>query len=144
MADKLENLVKQAETDISNQKTKKAQGRKKSAGIPRFSIAIGIWMVAIILGALQFDEVISIVSTPAESKIERDLGSILSTAASSLHHYEAANGVLPPLLPNPAIRGLVKYDRLSDFNFQLTATISNVTMVMSASSTSPRRKTDYN
>ena len=43
------------------------------------------------------------------------------------------------VLPNPSIRGLVRYERRSDFSFRLTATISGVTMAMDSSSTSPYR-----
>ena len=139
MADKLENLVRQAETDITSQNVARPAKSRNNGHIPRVSVAIGIWLVVIILGALQFDEVVSMFSKPAESSIERDLGGILISAADSLRRYEVTSGVLPPILPNPAIRGLVKYDLQSDVNYQLTATISNVTMVMGSASTSPHR-----
>ena len=87
---------------------------------------------------------VSIFSKTAESKIEQDLGGILNNAASSLRSIEIANGSLPYLLPNAAIRGLVKYERRSDFSFQLTATVGNVTMILDSSNTSPHRKVKTN
>ena len=142
MADNLENLVKQAESDISRQHKHHGPGEPKQVAIPKFSIAIFIWIVAISLGAFNFTEIVSMFSTPTEAKIEKALGAILTKTSISLHHYQARNGLLPPLLPNPAIRGLVRYDRRSDYDFQLTATINKVTMTMNASSTSPLRKTE--
>ena len=142
MADKLENLVRQAETDITNQKLVSSSTGAKRTGTPKLSWAIGIWLIAIILAAAQFDEMISMFSTPAENKIESDLGGILTKASNSLRAYEISTGVLPPVLPNPAIRGLVKYERLSDHRYQLRASISKVTMIMGSSSISPSRQTE--
>lgn len=144
MSNNLENLVKQAETDISSRSRTRKTAKGESQKAPKLSVAIIIWLVAILSVAYQFDDVVSGFSKPAESKIERDLGGILNTAASSLRSFEIADGSLPLLLPNPAIRGLVKYDRRSDFSFLLTATVGNVTMVLDSSSTSPHRETTTN
>ena len=86
------------------------------------------------------ETLVGLVSPPAENKIARDLEHILSRATDSLESYERLNGTLPPLLPNPAIRGLVRYDRKSDFDYALTATIGSVTMVKTASSHLPYRQ----
>ena len=144
MSNNLENLVKQAETDISSQSKMRKTATGESLRVPKLSVAIIIWLIAILLAAYQFDDVVSIFSKPAESKVERDLGSILTNAGSSLRSFEIANGSLPHLLPNSAIRGLVKYERRSDFSFLLTATIGNVTMVLDSSSTRPHRETKTN
>jgi len=144
MSNNLENLVKQAETDISSQSKMRKTATGESLRVPKLSVAIIIWLIAILLAAYQFDDVVSIFSKPAESKVERDLGSILTNAGSSLRSFEIANGSLPHLLPNSAIRGLVKYERRSDFSFLLTATIGNVTMVLDSSSTRPHRETKAN
>lgn len=144
MSNNLENLVKQAETDISSRSKMRKPAKGESLRAPKLSVAIIIWLIAILSVAYQFDDVVSIFSKPAESKIERDLGGILTNAASSLRSIEIANGSLPPLLPNPAIRGLVKYERRSDFSFLLTATIGNVTVVLDSSGTRPHRETKTN
>ena len=144
MSNNLENLVKQAETDISSQSKMRKTATGESLRVPKLSVAIIMWLIAILLAAYQFDDVVSIFSKPAESKVERDLGSILTNAGSSLRSFEIANGSLPHLLPNSAIRGLVKYERRSDFSFLLTATIGNVTMVLDSSSTRPHRETKTN
>ncbi len=144
MSNNLENLVKQAETDISSRSKMRKTAKGESLRVPKLSVAIIIWLITILLAAYQFDDVVAIFSKPAESKIERDLGSILANAGSSLRSFEIANGSLPHLLPNSAIRGLVKYERRSDFSFLLTATIGNVTMVLDSSSTRPHRETKAN
>jgi hypothetical protein len=142
MSNNLESLVKQAETDISSRSNARRPLKKESLKAPKLSVAITIWLLVIFLGAYQFDTVASIFSTHTESQIERDLGTVLIKADSSLRNYEINTGSLPPILPNAAIRGLVKYERHSDFSYRLTATISNVTMVMDSTSTSPHRQAE--
>ncbi|MFT7246003.1 MAG: hypothetical protein ACI82A_003374 [Candidatus Azotimanducaceae bacterium] len=140
MKENLENLVKQAETDIGSHSKVRGKAKHETAKSPKFSLAITIWLFVILVGVYQFDTATSIFSAPTESKIESDLGGVLSNVAITLRNYQANTGSLPPILPNPAIRGLVKFDRRSDFSYQLTATISNVTMVMDSTSTSPYRQ----
>lgn len=145
MVDELEKLVQQAESDISQRGKATRKKARNVPQLPKFSLAIGIWLVAILLAAFQFDTVKSLVTTPAESKIEEDLSGILTTAANSLRSYQINTGSLPALLPNPAIRGLVNYERATDDDFILTATIHNVTMVMDSTQTrSYREKAEQN
>ena len=144
MTDNLENLVKQAETDIGVQAKVRGKAKQGDVKLPQFSVAIALWLLVIVSGAYQFDSVTSIFTTPAENKIESDLGGVLSQASRTLRNYEASSGSLPPILPNSAIRGLVKYERRSDFSYQLTATIGNVTMVMDSSASSPYRRAEAN
>jgi hypothetical protein len=126
--------------DIRNQTRVRVPAKEKRGQLPKFSIAIGIWLTAILIGATQFDTVLSLFRGASESRIEQDVEGILSKAAASLRTYEINTGVLPPVLPNPAIRGLVRYERHSDFSFRLTATIGDVTMVMDSKSTRPHRE----
>lgn len=144
MKDNLENLVKQAETDIGSYSKVRGKAKQGTVQAPKFSVAIIIWLFVIVLAAYQYDSVIAIFTMPTESKIERDLGGVLSQASNTLQSYETASGSLPPILPNPAIRGLVKYERRSDFHYQLSATIGNVTMVMDSNSISPYRQKEKN
>lgn len=136
--DNLESLVERAHSDIEVRMARRSGGKQKKQ-LLRVSLAVGIWFVFLLLAAFEFDTFTAIVAGPAEARIERDLEHILSRAADSLGRYESLNGVLPPLLPNPAIRGLVRYERESDFSYTLTATISNVTMVKTSSRLHPFR-----
>jgi len=138
MDDQLENLVQRADEDISA-RSKKPVVERSARQLPKFSIAAGVWLVFLVLVITQFETMTSFVDVPVEAKIERDLEDVLNTTAASLAHYQTANGVLPHLLPNPAIRGLVKYERQSDYDYTLTATISGVTMRKTSSKMHPYR-----
>jgi hypothetical protein len=143
MTDDLDELIKRTEAQISSQKLpqeKKVRSIARRAGLPRVSSAFAIWLVAILIAAFEFDNVISIVFDPADVKIEQDLTDILNSAAQSLRQYEQQNGTLPPILPNPSIRGLVKYERRSDFNFILRATVANVSLVLESDKAHPYRE----
>lgn len=139
MTDKLDSLVQKAEDDIHRTVVRKPKGQSK-ASLPKLSFPMAVWLLAVLLVAFQFEQIVSMVSSPAESQIEEDLGSLLTRTSDSLHAYQKLNGVLPPLLPNPPIRGLVKYERHSDLSFTLKATIGDVTMMMRSSSTAPYRE----
>lgn len=139
MTDNLNSLVQKAEADI-HQTVLQKRGAGTKARLPKLSFPITIWLLAILLVAVQFEQIVSIVSSPAESQIEEDLGGLLTRTSESLHAYQKNNGVLPPLLPNPPIRGLVDYDRHSDISFTLRASIGDVTMVMGSASTAPYRE----
>ena len=139
MADNLENLIKKAESDIQTRAAPSKKPGKLGARLPAFSVAMVIWLAAILIGAFQFDNVLSLFASPTESKIETDLGSMLSRTSSTLQNYRISNGVLPHVLSNPAIRGLVKYERRSNISYRLTATIGNVTMVMDSNKIDPYR-----
>lgn len=144
VTNELNNLIKRAEKDIvdrtliaeTGKQGKEPDARRKS----RVSAAFAIWILAILLAAFQFDQVVSLVMDPAQEKIESDLDSLLQSTAASLRRYEIQQGQLPPILPNPSIRGLVSYERRTDFEYRLTATIGEVTMVLDSSSTSPHRE----
>jgi hypothetical protein len=143
MTDDLDELIKRTEAQISSQKLpqeKKVRSIARRAGLPRVSSAFAIWLVAILIAAFEFDNVISIVFDPADVKIEQDLTDILNSAAQSLRQYEQQNGTLPPILPNPSIRGLVKYERRSDFNFILRATVADVSLVLESDKAHPYRE----
>ncbi|MBO6563237.1 MAG: hypothetical protein JJ934_01280 [Pseudomonadales bacterium] len=139
MTDNLDNLVQKAEDDIHRTVVRKPKGDSKTR-LPRLSFPMATWLLATLLVAFQFEQIVSTISYPADSQIEEDLGSLLSRTSDSLQAYQKLNGVLPPLLPNPPIRGLVKYERHSDLSFTLKATIGDVTMVMRSSSTAPYRE----
>ena len=94
---------------------------------------------AIFVAIFQFDAVLSIVRGPTEDRIEKDLSHVLENAAESLHIYEAKNGGYPPILPNAAIRGLVKYERQTAYQFRLSATIGDVTVVFDSLDLRPHR-----
>ncbi|MGB0692979.1 MAG: hypothetical protein ACPGPD_09715 [Pseudomonadales bacterium] len=136
----MEKLIRDAETDIDHHGKAKAARAKKSVQLPRVSVPIVIWFIAIITAAFQFDTIVAPFSETTDTQIEENLSDILSSAAATLKKYELANGSLPPLLPNPAVRGLVEYQRLNDFSFHLEATIGDVTMVMESSKPHPFRK----
>ncbi|MCB1646905.1 MAG: hypothetical protein KDI36_15705 [Pseudomonadales bacterium] len=143
MTNELEDLIRQTESDISGRVSAVASGdRSHQKKLPRFSIAIAIWLVVIILAAFKFDDMVQLIWGPTESKIEADLGDLLQAASASLHAYEIKNGVLPPMLPKAAIRGLVQYQRHSDFSFTLKATISDVTVVLESGTAHPHRELD--
>lgn len=139
MTDNLDSLVRNAEDDIHRTVVRKP-GAGARARLPKMSFPLAVWLLAAILVAVQFEQIVSIVSSPAESQIEEDLGGLLARTSESLHAYQKINGVLPPLLPNPPIRGLVDYDRHSDISFTLRASIGDVTMVMGSASTAPYRE----
>lgn len=138
MAEDLEKLIKSAEDDIST-RSRAVKPKQKLGKVPLPSLAAGIWIAFIVLASFQFDTIVGMVSGPAEDKIVRDLDTVLRSAAGSLERYESVNGVLPPILPNPAIRGLVVYERNNDFSYRLSATINDVTMVLESSHTMPYR-----
>lgn len=144
MTNELNNLVQRAENDILNRTliadAAKPDNKPDTRRRNRVSAAFVIWLVAILLAAFQFDQVVSLVMHPAKDKIESDLDSLLQSTAASLRRYEIQQGGLPPILPNPSIRGLVSYERRTDFEYRLTATIGEVTMVLDSSSTSPHRE----
>lgn len=145
MTKDLENLVRQAESDIDNRvekiKTTSDIGAKRKT-LSHISFPLGLWIFVLVLGAFQFDTVISLVMTPTEDRIEEDLGHVLQNAAATVNRYEADYGELPFLLPNPAIRGLVQYERRSDFSYRLSATVHTVTMVLESSETRPYRENE--
>lgn len=138
----LENLIREAETDINRRAEKRAVKTTESLRLPRFSVAIIIWLIAILLAAFEFDTVLAPFSDSTDNQIERNLEDILTASAASLRNYEIANGSLPPLLPNPSIRGLVKYQRHNDFSFRLVATIGDVTMVMDSNKAHAYRRSN--
>ena len=141
MEKELENLVRDAEKAIQSPGRDGHKKKKQSSiQLPKASIAAVIWLIIIVTAAFQFGTVVKIVTGPTEARIESDLGTVLSKAASTLRSYEINNGALPFVLPNPAIRGLVKYERQSDSLFRLEATISSVTMVMESSNLRPYRE----
>ena len=140
MSDNIEHLIREAESDIDHRNRQKSGTGKTRSQLPRASGAIIIWLVAILLAAFQFESVVAIFSEPGEYEIQSDLEGILITAAGSIRNYELRNGALPPLLPNPAIRGLVKYDRIDAVRFQLQATIGDVTVVLDSSNLHPQRQ----
>ena len=74
------------------------------------------------------------------AQIEGDLSEILVDAAASLNAYVEASGYLPYVLPNPAIRGLVEYQRVNDYTFVLRAKVSDVSLVMHSTDSKPRRE----
>ena len=113
----MEKLIRDAETDIDRQGKTKAARDEKSVQLPRVSVPIVIWLIAILLAAFEFDTIVAPFSETTDTQIEENLSDILSSAAATLRKYELANGSLPPLLPNPAVRGLVKYQRINDFSF---------------------------
>lgn len=143
MTNELEKLVRQTESDLSGRARALANADRSTKGkLPRFSVAIVIWTIVVLLVAFRFDDIALLVGGPTEAKIETDLGELLQTTSASLHAYEIANGVLPPILPNPAIRGLVQYERHSDIAFTLSATIGEVTVELESNAMHPRRKMD--
>ena len=138
MTEKLEHLVDQADSEIKSRKQKKGTDRSQRSLqlFDRSNRLVCLYFIHV----FESETLVGLVSPPAENKIARDLEHILSRATDSLESYERLNGTLPPLLPNPAIRGLVGYDRKSDFDYALTATIGSVTMVKTASSHLPYRQ----
>ncbi len=143
MSEDLEGYVRKAESEIddrtrSDETTTRHQ--QKRLRLPRSSFAFTLWIAVVVLGAFQFDTVISLVMSPAESRIEEDLSQVLRNAAGAINRYEDSYGELPMLLPNPAIRGLVEYERVSEYSYRLSATIHTVTMVLDSSSTMPHRE----
>jgi hypothetical protein len=139
MNDKIEHLVREAESDINSRSKKNAKKDRSQIRLPKFSVAMVIWLVAILLAAFQFESVVSTFSEPTENEIQSDLEGILTTAAGTIRSYEISNGSLPPLLPNPAIRGLVKYEQINAVRFRLEATIGDVTVELDSSSLHPNR-----
>lgn len=143
MSNELEDLIRKSESDIAERGKAAPNGKRADKSkLPRFSVAIATWLIAILLVAFRFDDIVRLVSGPTETKIQSDLGDLLQTTSASLHAYEVANGVLPPILPNPSIRGLVRYERRSDFAFRLRATIGDVTVVLDSNEMHPRREVD--
>ncbi|MDA0978136.1 MAG: hypothetical protein O3B72_06240 [Proteobacteria bacterium] len=142
MDDDLNKLIKETESQISSSEVRLEQvalAKKRRAILPKASSVFIIWLIAIVLAIFEFDTVVSIVFKPGSDKIEQDLSGILRTAAESLRSYEQNNGVLPPILPNPSIRGLVRYEKQNDFSFVLTATVADITLVLESSKAHPYR-----
>ncbi len=142
MSDNLDELIRNTESAITQHKTeaKKQQTKnRRSLSLPRVSTAFAIWILAVLLAIFEFEDVVSIVFSPADSRIETDLTSILTNAGKSLRDYQHNNGSLPPILPNPSIRGLVKYERRTEFSFVLTATVADVTLVLESDKAHPYR-----
>lgn len=139
---RLEDLVRDAESDIEERHgaVKQATVAKRRGRRPKLSFTLLLWITTAIVAAFQFDTVIRLVMDPTEQKIESDLSTLLQKAATSLDNYESTNGELPLLLPNPAIRGLVHYERRSSFSYRLSATVHTVTMVLDSTSTAPYRE----
>ncbi len=141
MANDLENLIRQTEADINKtQVIKKGKSREGRGKMPKLSVAMSIWLFAILAAVYGFNDIVSVVFKPAESKIEQDLTQVLTSAASSLRKYQHESGTLPPMLPNPAIRGLVKYEPRNEFSFVLSASIGDVTMVLESDKGNVHRK----
>ena len=141
MADRLEELVKQTEGDINQSQLKqKKRTERPEVKLPRVSVALGIWLTAIFVMIYGFEDAISIVLSPSENHIERDLTAVLTSAATSLRNYQHESGMLPAVLPNPSIRGLVHYERQNDFHFVLSASVGDVTMVLESDKANAHRK----
>ncbi len=141
MTDRLEDLVRRTEKDIAQLSAGKSTKAKPSrVSLPKVSIAAMLWLAIVVIGIFNFSDVVALVSQPAESKLERDLTTVLNAASGSLNNYMDQHGVLPYVLPNPAIRGLVRYEKRSDFGFTLRASMGNVTMVMDSTATAPYRE----
>ncbi len=146
MKDNLQDLVNETESAITSAHAKRQKKPETKIAskiqLPRLSFPMFVWLLAIILVSFQFTSIVTTVFGPAESKIEADLTTILNTAAGTVRKYRDESGSLPPLLPNPAIRGLVDYDRRSEISFVLTATVSNVTMVLESDKLHVYRQTN--
>lgn len=144
MSENLDSLIQRVESDILQREAIVKKDRFQKSKGPAVAVAFVIWVAAIVLGALQFETVVSLFSVNIESNIERDLENILNSAAASLRSYEIESGVLPAILPNPAIRGLVKYERQSDNRYRLSATVNNVSIVLDSSMDRPIRESSTN
>ena len=140
MSDKIENLVREAESDISSRNQKRSKQDRSQLQLPKVSMVIVIWLAAILIAAFQFETVVATFSEPTESEIQNDLEGILTTAAGSIRSYQIKTGALPALLPNPAIRGLVRYEQVNAVRFRLEATIGDVTVELDSSNLHPNRK----
>ena len=143
MSDDLEGFVRKAESEIDDRSRSNRSGmhkQRKLITLPRSSFAFTLWIAVVVLGAFQFETVISLVMSPAETKIEEDLSKILQNSSVEVERYLDSYGELPMILPNPAIRGLVQYERVSAYSYRLSATVHTVTMVLDSSSTMPHRE----
>ncbi len=138
----LENIIRRSEDEIHQRQS--ASKTKKRSSIWAFrhfrlSLAICIWLAVIVFVALRFDSLVDVVVAPADEQIEMDLNDLLTSTGRSLRNFQLSTGALPYALPNPAIRGLVKFQRLNDRQFVLSASINDITVQYDSREAYPRR-----
>ena len=140
--DPIEQLVKKTEQDLNRQLspgTKAANFKKDKRTGPKLSFSLTIWLVTVVVVAFQYSSITTGLLHPSSESVESDLSSIVTKAAATLKTYRDSTGALPYVIPNPAIRGLVHYERQSDFAFILTANAAGITIEFDSARNSPRR-----
>lgn len=126
----LDDIVASTRRKISDRETdlRGRAARADRARLPRYSVALCIWVVVVVVVAWQYPKLQTWFFAPSDTVVEQDLTRILESTALAIEARRDEDGRLPDRLPNPALRGMVDYAPDGLGSFRLSARVGEVAM----------------